>query len=44
MLVREVLLDGYRRTQEQFQYQAVEILMRFQAYSLYNNSQAGQQT
>ena len=37
MLVREVLSDRYRITQEQFQYQGVEISMMFQAYTLYNS-------
>ena len=31
MLVREVLSDRYRITQEKFQYQGVEILMTFRA-------------
>ena len=35
MLVREVLSDRYRITQEQFQYQGVEICMTFRAYTLY---------
>ena len=37
MLVRRVLSDRYRTTQEQFKYQGVEICMMFQAYTLYNS-------
>ena len=35
MLVREVLSDRYRITQDKFQYQGVEICMKFWAYTLY---------
>ena len=35
MLMREVLSDRYRITQEKFQYRGVEICMTFQAYALY---------
>ena len=37
ILVRRVLSDRYRITQEQFQYQGVEISMTFQIYTLYNS-------
>ena len=37
MLVREVLSDRYRITQEKFQYQGVEIYMTILADTLYNN-------
>ena len=37
MLVRRVLSDRYRITQEQLQYQRVEILMMFQGYTIYNS-------
>ena len=37
MLVREVLSDRYRITQDKFQYQRVEISMTFRAYAFYNS-------
>ena len=42
MLMRRVLADRYRRTQEQFQYHGVEISMTFQAYTLYQISKCEQ--
>ena len=37
MLVRQVLSDTYRTTQEQFQYQGVEILMSFRTCATVNS-------
>ena len=38
MLVRRVPLDRYRITQEQFQYQGVEICIMFRTYAIYQIS------
>ena len=37
MLVRRVLADRYRRTQEKFQDHGVEMCMTFRAYTFYNS-------